>query len=146
MFMIYVVRNPAECIASEFKHQIWIHQVIAGSRAQAIEEIVDNSRVFINWPQRKLLLYYEDLIANATDAVVKLADFLGVDTKIARQATQKSTLDKIVNTAKSTLERSGVSGKDPRFYTKRDSLSKIALPADVAQIFLRYPQDTCLME
>ena len=150
--------------------------------------LVDNSRAFLAWPQRKLLIAYEDLVKQPEADVRTLAAYLGVEEQRADECIEKLPL--IQEVARGTLSRpahstsldfyrreregegKGEEGAEPPSWWARwaglgawgrqwgfslwgagrgrgpgrpGDAWRVAIPADVAPIFGRYRNGTCLM-
>jgi len=114
-FLIYLVRNPAEALSSELKTMPGPIRWVTGAEEEALRGIVQNTRVYQKWQGPKLLLRYEELLADPAAAMQKLGSFL----RIPRQRIDLCAAHsrEIFEFAKHTLsDRKAVANWDASFY------------------------------
>jgi len=150
MFLIYILRHPWDGINSALRSDIPVSRVYRSlTKAHLAERdtIVENSRLFLEWPQRKIILYYEDLVADPAGVVRQLADFFGVGAAIRNETLAR--LPETLAGAQTTLERQPVTGADlhrftTSFRSEAEEVPRVALPPDVWPLFARYSENICL--
>lgn len=74
--LIHLVRAPRDAVESEAKTLPAVYRYADERDRRYVDDIIDNARSYIEWRSRKLLIYYEAVLADPAAALRVMAAFL----------------------------------------------------------------------
>jgi len=121
--MIFLVRDPLECILSH-------HKLIKMIDVEWYESLL---KEYEKWPYEKIHFFYEDWIINPNDQIVKLGHFFNVSDDQIKETVK--WYPKIQEITKKCLVRKASTSHNPNYYKEQ---KKATIPNNLQRLYEKY--------